>query len=195
MGNTGGKINTHLLIPRRILSVLVWDSLPPRLGLRFLAASPFFSFFCSSEHCVRFIFIFHSFVSPSSCSGYFFCFLSYALILPLPPLPVSLPIFLLIPSHLYSHCLPFLSSSASLTYSHLFSLSLIPSSSCRCFLHRKRICASSPKAEFALCFLIAKMISICFASRFYLFLFLLFSVYSRYHHKEINAASLYPSHS
>lgn len=60
MGNTGGKINTHLLIPRRILSVLVWDSLPPRLGLRFLAASPFFSFFCSSQHCVRFIFFYFS---------------------------------------------------------------------------------------------------------------------------------------
>lgn len=194
MGNTGGKINTHLLIPRRILSVLVWDSLPPRLGLRFLAASPFFSFFCSSEHCVRFIFFLFFILSFLLATSVFYPLLSFYLSLLF--LFLSLPFYnTLNPSPLYSRCLPFLSSSASLIYSHLFSLSLIPSSSCRCFLHRKRICASSPKAEFALCFLIAKMISICFASRFYLFLFLLFSVYSRYHHKEINAASLHPSHS
>lgn len=159
MGNTGGKINTHLLIPRRILSVLVWDSLPPRLGLRFLAASPFFSFFCSSEHCVRFIFIFifHYFVSPSSSSGYFCC-LSFALILPLPPLPVSLPTFL---QHSYSLPLIFslspfpilicLSYLLPLIFSFSHSLFVLPlfltSKTHLCFIPKSRICTVFPNSQ------------------------------------------------
>lgn len=118
MGNTGGKINTHLLIPRRILSVLVWDSLPPRLGLRFLAASPFFSFFCSSEHCVRFIFFLFFILSfllllPLATSSVFYPLLSFYLSLLFMFLSLSFylfpPTYILTVSLSYPH-LPLLST-------------------------------------------------------------------------------------
>lgn len=170
---------------------------------------------CSSLS--RFLVLFSCFALLNTACGsclFFVCNLAYPSILWLflpflssaSALLLLLPLSVLLSTFLQlSYSLPLIFSlppfpipSASHIFSHLFSLSLIPSSSSRCFLHRKRICASSPKAEFALCFLIAKMISICFASLLcppphtFFFTFVLFSMYSsRYYYEKINVESIF----